>query len=220
MKLHMIGLISAFLLLTIMNGQEVSKHDQKRDKVIFDVHYTSLYEAPEGFKDEPYKSVGYSFNWFKSIPFNPSISLGIGIGYSIHKVHSNFVFSDQYETGYLETRLLQQFGEKNKWVTEYIELPIELRFHTPMKNKFHWYMGVRPGYSYNQFRKYKTKESKLKQYQNTNFSPFKIEPTLRFGYGKINLIASANLLPVFKNDALKDVRTFSIGLCYMSGFER
>lgn len=213
-----LALFSFFVLQ--VHGQQLNKHEMMRDQVIVDVHYNSFYHINSDFKDVPYKSVGYSFNWFKSIPFNPSVSMGIGIGYTINKSHSNYHFVPSHEIGHEKIRLFTSFREKNKLVTEYLEVPIELRFHTPLKNGFHWYMGVRPGIAINHFIKYRTEGFKSKIYNTTPIEIFKLEPTLRFGYGKINLFAAYNLLPTFQHSALKDIHQFSIGLSYFSGFER
>jgi len=95
--------------------------------------------------------------------------------------------------------------KKSQLITNYIDVPLELRFSTnpddPARS-FKISFGGRIGYMYDSFTKIKYKEDtqvkKIKDKQEFNLSPLRYGLTTRLGIGGFSLFGYYNLTPLFE----------------------
>jgi hypothetical protein len=95
--------------------------------------------------------------------------------------------------------------KKSHLVTNYIDLPLEIRYSTKPDDparSFKISVGGRIGYMYDSFTKIKYKENsevkKLKDKQDFNLTKFRYGLTARIGVGNFSLFGYYNLTPLFE----------------------
>jgi len=95
--------------------------------------------------------------------------------------------------------------KKSQLITNYLELPLELRYNTnpddPARS-FKISIGGRIGFMYDSFSKAKYKEDgeskKIKNKEDFNLTKFRYGLTARIGVGNISLFGYYNLTPLFE----------------------
>jgi hypothetical protein len=170
----------------------------------------------------------YDLRLFKS-PF----SLVPGIGLSLER----YRFKDNYAVGYTNSdheqvvmippdKLAQPQIQKSMLITNYIELPLELRYtlnpEDPSRS-FHIGVGGRIGWMYDSFNKIKYKEDAevkiLKDKQNFNLNRVRYGLLGRLGFGGFSMFCYYNLSPLFEkgngiqtDNVSNDFNTLTFGL--------
>lgn len=158
-------------------------------------------------------------------------SLVPGIGLSLER----FKFKNGATLGYDAEDSLQLLlpaetvitGErKSQLVTNYIDVPLELRFTSnpdDPNRAFKIAVGGRVGYLYDAFTKMKYKEDgeakQLKDKQNFNLNRFRYGVYGKLGIGNFSLFGYYNLTPLFKegeglheNNIPNDFQTVTVGI--------
>jgi hypothetical protein len=170
----------------------------------------------------------YDLRLFKS-PF----SLVPGIGLSLER----YRFKDNYAVGYTNNdheqvvmlppdKLAQPQIKKSMLVTNYIEIPLELRYtlnpEDPSRS-FHIGVGGRIGWMYDSFNKIKYREDAetkiLKDKQNFNLNRVRYGLLGRLGFGGFSMFCYYNLSPLFEkgngiqtDNVSNDFNTLTFGL--------
>lgn len=216
--------LTVFLLgICFSYGQKKEKMFP-RDRFIFDVNYNSWLNEPNGFDQIPWKSVGVGFNFYKDIPLGYSAnSFAWGLSYTVDKVHSNVSFLTRANiqgsvNNYtlIEADLASISYRENKFVTHYIDLPIELRLRTKGNATFHTHFGFKGGMMVNNFSRSRENGVKVKKYNIPDVNRFRYGPTLRIGYSNINFYGFYNMTSLFSH--YEDSFTpFTIGISYFTG---
>ena len=128
--------------------------------------------------------------------------------------------------------------KKSQLITNYIDVPLELRFSTNPEDparSFKISVGGRVGYLYDSFSKIKYKEDgeakKIKNKEDFNLTKFRYGLTARIGVGNLSIFGYYNLTPLFEEDkgvnervgedtaqtlVKKDFSTFTIGISLAS----
>lgn len=214
-----------FLFLSTSFAQK--QKPRPRDWFVFDVYGTSWENTPSTIDHIHWKSVGFGFNVVKDFPLGYSPhSFAIGLSYSVDKVHSNAYFISSIgrhgfdEPQYSAYYLIPSTGKpylRNKLVTHYIDLPIELRLRTKVRSKFFTYIGVKGGYNTVSFQRSASNTgNKNKTYGIPALQDFRYGPTFRIGFGAIGLYGFYNMNGLLKGRPNTFI-PFSIGISYLSG---
>ncbi len=196
------------------------------------------YTSPSGVKAGP---SGFSrhFNIYfmldKPSKSNPHLSIGYGIGLAT----SNIFFKDTYidiksTSSTMPIIDVSQGGgsatqprfKKFKLATQYIQIPLELRYVANAENPnkgFKVAAGVKLGYLLKAYTKGKNALNSNggsiysssyidKQFDKHFFNSTMAAATLRIGLGIISIDGSYQLTTLFKDGAAAGVRPYSIGL--------
>ncbi len=108
--------------------------------------------------------------------------------------------------------------KKNKLLATYLISPLLLEFNTKNKieNNFHLAVGVVGGYRIGTHLKLKyqidNSEGKIKIRDQFHLTDFKLEPTVRIGYGSFTLFANYQLFNLLKENSGPKLNSFSVGL--------
>ncbi len=219
--------ITGLLILFGLNfsfTQEKEK-GRARDKFIFDINYNSWLNPPQEFEQLPWKSVGVGFNFYKDIPLGySSHSFAWGLAYTVDKVHSNIYLSPRRDPAnssipnysVIDVNQNAEMYNRNKFVTHYLELPLELRLRTKGLSTFHTHIGFKGGLLVNNFSRTIENGYKVKKYNIPEINRFRYGPTFRIGYSHLNFYAYYNMAGLFKNNTQTFV-PFTIGISYIRG---
>jgi hypothetical protein len=156
-------------------------------------------------------------------------SIHPGLGFSFER----FKFSNDYTltSTVSETELIPGSDvvpgvKKSMLVTNYINIPVEIRFSTrpdDPSRSFRASIGGRVGYLYDSFTKIKYSQDgevrSIKNKQNYNLHKLNYGAFVKVGVGNIGLISYYNLSPLFdakEGPGQADMSTFTIGLSLSS----
>jgi Outer membrane protein beta-barrel domain len=151
---------------------------------------------------------------------------GIGFSFERFKVNSNQTLT--YESGDLVMSRLNLDITKSQFITNYLDIPIELRYtKNPVDPRRSFYIscGLRLGMLVNGFTKIKYTDDnegiiRRKQRQDWNLSNFRYGLYSKIGFGNIGLTGHYALSTLFtKNQGLEDtaINNLTIGIS-LSGF--
>lgn len=157
-----------------------------------------------------------------------------GVGLSLER----FKFKNDYTLGVQQDGTPEMISptdydkdiRKSSLVTNYIELPLELRYSTRPNDpsrSFKAAVGFRIGYLYDAFTKVKYREDdvtkKIKDNQNYNLTRFRYGVYAKVGAGNLSVFANYNLSPLFESgkglqdsDSANDLNTMTIGISFSS----
>lgn len=221
-----------FLLLTfpVLSGfsqkdttkKTLSEFDLKnyksdpKDRLIFEVNYTSWLGAPKGIKTD-WKCIGFNFATMFDKPLgNSNFSVGYGLGIYVHNYSSNadFIYkldstSSKVQT-VIEPKTIPYIA--NRYNERSFEIPLELRFRTKTVTVFKLMVGAKIGYVVSNFKKTDDADGRLRRYNIKNVNPWRYGINFRIGVEQFCLTASYYLSEVFTDGGPKGVHPFSIGI--------
>jgi hypothetical protein len=178
----------------------------------------------------------YPIRLFKS-RFSVVPAVGLSLERFKLKNLGSFGFDDQDSVRiFSPTEVASRFPgiKKSQLVTNYIELPIELRYSSnpdDPNRSFIAGIGARIGYMYDSFSKVKYRDDgetkKLKDKQNFDLNDLRYGVFAKVGIGNFSLVGYYNLTNLFKdgkgpgvtggpNGVVTDFNTFSIGISLSS----
>lgn len=227
-QLHFILLFLFSIQLTI-SQEDVSENNDsssivdnlyKEDQFYFSVSYNLLSNMPESMSQKGF-STGFTLGYIKDIPLNTrrNFGLGIGLGISTNSYNNNLKISKSNGSYNYELIDLEDFT-KNKFSTQLVELPIELRWRTstPEEYKF-WriYAGVKLGYIVTSKAKSKGGGETIKISNLEAIEKLRYGLTLSAGYSTWNVNLYYGLNPIFDDSVIingekTDIRIVKIGL--------
>lgn len=199
--------------------------DPSRDRIIMNVHWDGWIGAPDTLNVKGLSS-GMGFHFFYDIPLgSDNVSFAIGAGFNWSNYYNNSYFA--YDTA--QNTIPVEFNDtiqvaKNKFVINYVEVPLEFRFRTDEKNgnRFKAAVGFKAGYVLSNHTKFVGEdyisgtgdEIKYKQYRIKNISNLQYGPTIRLGYSKINIEAYYGLAPIFIDGEGPSGNPLTIGISF------
>jgi hypothetical protein len=162
-------------------------------------------------------------------------SLVPGIGFSLERFkftnNNTLGYDDQDSLKFLTPAEMGLSIKKSQLITNYIDVPIELRYSTrpddPTRS-FKIGIGYRVGYLYEIYTKVKYTEDgdtkKYKDSQNFNLTRFRHGPFVKIGLGNVSLFGYYNMTPLFESKkgptagkvASPDFSTFTLGISLAS----
>lgn len=197
---------------------------------VLEFGFNQTLDAPDtfdiGFWGSRSLNVFYQFD--KRIG-NTKFSVHPGFGFSLErfKLKNNYTLaSTASDTELVPAADFYPGIKKSMIVTNYIEVPVEIRFSTKPddpRRSFRVSVGGRIGYLFDSFAKIKYSEDgevrTVKDKQNYNLRKLRYGTFFKIGAGNLGLITYYNLTPLFEDDEgpeQTEMSTFSIGLSLSS----
>lgn len=213
--MYKLFLILIFGVSSTYTKAQVDKPYQKDedDKIIVNINYDTWQSVPKGIELRPI-SLGFDFaNYYDLKIGKTNFSLGVGWGISSHNVHHNGYFVDSTNNHNRYTYLLprNKSFEKNKFVVNYLDFPLELRFKTKTRRTFRLMIGAKAGWHIGDHTKTIDKEGKRKFYGIDGIRRYHYGVTGRIGWGDINFTAFYGLTSIFEDNAGPTLNPLSIG---------
>lgn len=190
----------------------------------------SLYpEAEEGFMDPNlWRSNILSINPIQaslSLQRNRNfIGLVTGVGFDFQSYSLNQGVSIRKGSGRIEpVELEYETNRKSKFASIYLTVPVLLEFQIPVSrfdNRIYFSAGVIGSARLDTHTKVKfredNKKQKLKETGDYYLRDFRLSGTVRLGYRWINLFATYDLQPLFKDDRGPEMYPYSFGLAFIT----
>lgn len=190
------------------------------DHININVFHTNWLHNINGVEQQPY-SIGADFAIFKDIALSKkgNVSFAFGVNYSFNHLHHNADLIYKVDTNTDEviyTDLVKSTTnfKKNKLFTNFIEVPLELRFRKIPDPKFRLYLGFKAGWLMTSNETRITDDIKYKIYRIKNINRLRYGPTVKIGFGKINLYGFYALTPLFEENKGPIVTPFNVGLSF------
>jgi len=199
----------------------VKVYDRHEDKIVLEITNDMWLNLPDGVDLRGF-SPGVKVYLFSDYTFGKSdVSFAWGLGVSVDNVHSNAEFiQDEAEEGVAGDQVLTPFAEgyeydKNKFVTTFIELPLELRYIKTGPNPFKIAAGFRVGYMVSNHQKIIDTEGKRKFYDFDNMNRLRYGVSARLGVGMVQLTGFYSLVPLIEEGkGTEDLTAVSLGLSF------
>jgi len=216
------------------NSTAVKKASQSRDRLIMELNYNDWLGKPDSIDTKWYgRGINLYFMYDFKLGKQNIVSFAPGLGFSSHNVYHNTLIVEQ------SIDSLPNFGHtlmleipegidyrNNKINTNYVEVPVELRFRTKPNQygkSFKVALGARFGYLFNAHTKYRGdsfdgsgKTIKYKTFLLPNINKLRFGPSIRIGYGNFSIVSYYALTGVFESDVAPKLNAFSIGLSFNS----
>lgn len=199
--------------------------DPSRDRFLLSFHWDGWMGAPDSMKVKGLSS-GMGIHTMYDIPLgSDNVSFAIGAGIAWSNYYNNVFFTYDTAQNTLFTPIDDSITyNKNKFVLNYVEVPIEFRFRTDEKNgnRFKAAIGFKAGYVISDHTKFvgddyllgSSDEIKYKQYRIKNVNSLQYGPTLRLGYSKINIEAYYGLATIFSEGEGPSGNPLRIGISF------
>lgn len=179
--------------------------DRDDDKLIFEITNDMWVDLPSGVSLRRF-SPGFKGYFFSDYTFgeNSNVSFAWGFGISADNVHSNArLVQEEFTNGDLGDQELVPYPEeyeyeKNKFVTTYLELPLELRFIAKGRSPFKFAAGFRLGYLLSDHQKIIDTDGKRKLYDFNDVATWRYGVSARIGVGKIQVTGFYSLVPLIE----------------------
>lgn len=180
--------------------------DRHDDKLVFEITNDMWLDLPAGVELRGF-SPGFKGYFYSDYTFgeNSNFSFAWGFGVSADNVHSNAVLvQEEFPNGELGEQELVAYPdeyeyEKNKFVTTYLELPVELRFITKGRSPFKIAAGFRLGYLLSDHQKIIDTDGKRKIYDFNDVTTWRYGVSARIGVGKIQVTGFYSLVPLIED---------------------
>lgn len=237
-KLAAIAILIATTLSAAAQTNEAPRRGQPNipGAFVLELGINRALDAPSGFSTAFWGSRTVNFYYQYDIRIlNSKFSFVPGIGLSFER----FKFKNGATLGYDEDDSLKLFTpaetgltgmRKSQLVTNYLEIPLELRFSTnpdDPNRSFKAAIGGRIGYLYDGFSKLKYREDgetkRLKDKQSWNLTKFRYGVYGKLGIGNFSLFGYYNLTPLFEEgkgpgeqNMVTDFQTVTVGISLSS----
>ncbi len=201
--------------------------DGSRDRFLISLHWDGWMGAPDSLKVKGLSS-GIGIHSMYDIPLGgDNVSFAIGAGFSWSNYYNNALFAYDSNTTVIDPLTDEDTisYSKNKFVINYVEVPLEFRFRTDENNsgnRFKVAVGFKAGYMLSNHTKFvgedyisgTSDEIKYKQYRIRNVSTLQYGPTLRVGYGKVNIQAYYGLATIFEEGKGPSGTPLTVGISF------
>lgn len=210
--------IVSFSILTIQGFAQDSIPSTKskfkmKNQIILDLNTNHWLNTPNGINNSILKSRGVGVYFMYEVPlWKNNFSIAFGAGFSSQNVSNNAKIVYSNDSTLFEP--ITTSYDANKLSTNYLDIPIELRFKTNPdnhNNSFYLTTGFKAGYLVNSHTKYQDSDGKLKVYDINNLQQFPYGITVRAGYGWFGLVGYYSLTTLFDGKG-PAVTPFSVGL--------
>ena len=148
---------------------------------------------------------------------------GLGLQLQSFRLNQNTTIEKARNNRIFPNTLIFEDNQKSKFSSAYLIVPVLTEFQIPIKNyanRFYVSGGVYGGFWLHSHTKIKYrkegKKEKLKTPDDFSLSKFKSGLMLRMGYRWVNLFASYELSPFFKDNLGPEMNSFTIGFTVVS----
>ncbi len=215
--------------------QEIINDNQERFVFEFTADRATGDEAPEITA----LSRGFNVYYMKNIPLGESkFAVAPGLGLATRQLYMKQVYDFDPQNNMVSLKELPEGLDRNvsKLSFNYIEAPIELRFSTTPDKRGHSFKlatGFRAGYMISSKFKYKGQvydgdpfvndsgddfsySTKIKEKKLQDLVNYRIAPTVRIGYGSVNLFGLYQINSDFDSGRGPKYNAYSIGVSISS----
>lgn len=202
--------------------------------LLIDVGFNQYQDAPKSLELNNWKSKGVNMYYYFGIPFGCSkFNLATGIGLGLDSYHfkdeSVRLFTSNDSLTIINSQISGATGldyQKSKLATNYVDIPLELRFQTGecMGKKFRIAVGGKVGVLFNAHTKTKytnigtDDKTKEKLHQEFGLNKFRYGVTGRVGFGYVNLFGYYSLSDLFDSELGPKATPFMLGLSFSPSF--
>ncbi|MFC2086367.1 outer membrane beta-barrel protein [Bacteroidota bacterium] len=184
----------------------------------------ALPEGGEFMELNTNKSVELSLNFAeKAFPiFKNKLCLVTGMGIKWNNYHFDRNIKLNTETNFLSADSIASDSvtyTKNRLGTTFLTVPVLLdyRFNVGKEHKTLYFAagvigGLKLGSNFKQKHSTDRTETKYKEKEDYNISPYTLGVTARIGYESVNLFANYNLTPLFEKDKGPVLNPFTVGI--------
>jgi len=204
-----------------------------RDRLILELNHTGFINATDALETKWFsRGANVYFTYDFPIGESEHFSFAPGIGFSFHNVYSNARVVTDSIGGVSNFTYFNPIPEEinysnNKFNTNFIEVPLELRYHTNPDNNgrsFKIAVGFRGARLLSAKTKYRGDQItdgivevvKIKELELPNIYRFRYGPSFRIGYGEISLVGYYAMSGIFDDNFGPDIHSFSIGISFNS----
>lgn len=218
-----VGLKSRFRpgIMWFFNGGRPydAKMLRKYDRFIVDVVYNDWFGDRKSFSG-PWYSIGVNTQLMFDVVLRESntVSFGWGIGWS----HVNNISSELLERDFVNNATyLTSFPSGDepshyKFVANYLEIPLELRFRSAGYNHFKFMMGAKIGVQLNAYDQYREQESgttiRMREYGFADNSLLRYGAIARMGFRNYAIFGELFFSNLFSNRESAQLLPFSLGV--------
>lgn len=213
---------------------DASPDDDEREK--FEAHWAGLdmgfnvmlnssmgndFENYEYWENDPARSMTWNLNLLEhKFPiYRHYVGLTTGLGFSFTQLafRDNYVLYSDSDTLYAVIDSVNQYS-KNKLRANYLTIPLLVEFATNEDEDKSFYLaagvvgGVRLSSKVKREGEYDGKEFRQEDKGTYGLESFKLDGTVRLGYGSFGAFASYSLLPLFDTDKTIEVYPLTFGL--------
>jgi len=193
--------------------------DRWDDKILIELTHDTWLNAPNGV-DFVTPSVGFKGYFFTDYTFGDesNFSFAWGFGVSADNVKSNAEFVQEEfpdgSTGDQELVPIERSFENNKFVTTFLEIPIEFRFITKGKHPFRLAFGARAGYLLQDHQKITDTDGKAKFYNFEHINRWRYGVSARIGFSYVQFTGFYSLAPLIEEGKGTELIPISVGLAF------
>jgi len=180
-----------------------------------------LFGYSDNFRLNPNKSVVVNLNFLQKNLFfiNQNIGVYTGLGFT----WNNYRFDHNYLLTKENNKVTFVYEDvnfnKNKLLVKYLRVPLIVEFQTFSPHKigqFHIGAGIigsmRTGSHTKQMVKTDDGRDKWKTKDDFYLSRFKVEPTFKIGWGRVNLFATYSVTPLFRDKKGPNIYPLEFGI--------
>jgi hypothetical protein len=222
------SLLALFVFSGIFAQEEVVKKTvvdslYREDQFYFNVSFSNIQKSPGGFRQNKI-SPNLGFGILRDMPINKTrtISIAAGLGYSINILNDNlytYTISNPNPTPVYEIISSDIYFTKNRFTTQYIDLPIEFRWRnsTYESHKF-WriYTGFKLSYLIADTYKFENDLGTTILKHDPNLNKLQYGCYISSGWNTLNVYVYYGLNPIYKstevNGQTNKMTSFNLGL--------
>ncbi len=209
---------------------------KEKKEPVFDGHWAGFHLGVNGLMDKNQsldmpagyeklnltyeKSINVQLNFYEQsfnlIRNKVGLVTGLGFMWDNYRFDDDVILNGSTDTLSFETPAADRNYKKSKLVATYLTLPLMLEFQTNADddiNSFHLSAGVVGGWRIGTHTKtVYNGDNKNKEREDFYLNPFRGDAMVTVGWGKLNLYASYNLIPLFKDEKGPELYPFNIGI--------
>jgi len=195
----------------------------REDQFYLNATFINIQNSPGGLRQNKI-SPSLGFGILRDMPINKNrtFSIAAGLGYSINILNDNlysYTTSDSNPTRVYEIISSDTYYTKNKLITQYVDLPIEIRWRnsTYESHKF-WriYTGFKLSYLISDKYKFENDLGTTILKHDPNLNKLQYGCYISSGWNSLNVYVYYGLNPIFKatevNGQANKMNSFNLGL--------
>ncbi|MEO9257423.1 MAG: outer membrane beta-barrel protein [Crocinitomicaceae bacterium] len=194
----------------------VGKQGPRYDRLIVDLYHNTWLGERNSINPKWY-SIGFNASFMFDIPFNDksTVSMGIGLGFSHLNIHYNGMLgidSTRTSTTLMPVPASSPDRRLNKFVANYIQIPLEFRFRTPGVKHFKFHVGAVIGVRLNSYERWKEGNLKFKEFNQPDVARFRYGVTARIGIRNWSIYGAYYFSDIFTNSNSSKLNPLCIGI--------
>lgn len=195
----------------------------REDQFYFGFSFNFLSDLPSAV-DQSGFSGGLKFGFIRDMPVNKrrNLSIGLGLGLNLNTFGQTLQINREENTDTFEPIDPDVDYDSNRFTTNFIEVPLELRWRSSDIEKLSFwrvYFGINFGYMLTSKSVFNSPETNYSFRSIDGINDFKTSIKLTFGYGAVNFFADYSLIPIFDSQIAStgeavSIRPIKVGLIF------